>query len=1118
MFRLPTSRIPRYCVHLIAIFGLLLATARHPAYGQASTAAGTIQGTISDPTGAVIPSATVTITNQQTGASARTTTNASGYYSSGPLIPDVYTVAVSKSGFSSLKASVTVQIGNISNGNFHLTVGSSNQTVEVQASGIRVNTQQSEVQDDITLQQIQNLPINGHNFLDLAQLEPGVQMQDGQNFDPTKAGYASVSFNGVDGRTARISLDGQDISDETVGTTTLNVSTGSVEEFQVGRSDLDLSNSITSSGAVMVSTRSGTNAFHGDGYYDFRDERAGFANGPSGTAYPFQRNAFGGGVGGPILKDKLFFFGDSDRIKQDAFAPVEYGGYFSAFSGGYDQAFRDTYSVARLDWNGPHGMHVFGRLGYEVNLAASTYGLGTARYANRDNTPAYVGGVDFATARTTHTFRIGYLKMHNRIADDSAGTLSVVPGALVAGAGGLFAGPNYLAPQATYQSDQQERYDGSWVIGRHTIRYGVSVNHILGGGYASFFGLGPYIALNGAPVSGGDPSDPGDYAANVVEMGNGQGYFTETPAFGLPAGGQHDWRSGIYGGDSWKVSRNLTVNYGIRWDRDTGRTDSDLAPIPCSANVLFGTAGSPCGSGNLFDSLLPGLGASVRQPDQNFGPQAGFAYDLMGNGKTVIRGGAGIYFENNIFNNVLFDRPPKLATGLYNAEDVFCGPYGTSVPIPGGGSITSFDGTSIATLCSEPVSESGPEFVKLQQYYQQKTAAAGASANPNYLPGLLTNNTIGDPIYWPKYQTPRGVQMNIGVQRQLWGGAVLSVDYLRNVITHIDQDPDVNHVGAARYFNSTAAQNAISATLAQLGASSIDQAIADGATIATFAGNGLDSGNNYLSGGYPAALFGLTPDTGAAFPGANPLWGHMNVFFPAGRSVYNGLQMNYRQQLREGLMPGIATGNLEFSYAFSRFVSTAGPDQFFTAGVYDQDCLTCYIGPSGLDRTHQFSAGVVLQVRKGPMVSFISHLYSSLPTNLSLQTNPYGDPGEIFRTDVWGSGNTGELLPGTEPGAFMRQVKGNSINRLINQYNSQSAGRLTPAGQTLVSSGLFTQGQLEQLGAVTPTLAPAPSNQDNNPWLRTFDMTAGYPIKVKYLGEGGSIEPTISAFNLFNFG
>jgi hypothetical protein len=1100
-------------------FGFTMAV-QQTACGQATTAAGTIQGTITDPSGAIVPNTPVTITNNQNGSVIKVLANGSGYYTSGPLIPGSYTISIDQAGFAPMKAGATVQIGNVTNGNLKLSLGKAITQVEVEASDVRVDTTQSEVQGVLTASQIENLPINGRNFLDLAQLEPGVQLQDGQDFDPTKAGYSSVSFNGIYGRNARLSLDGQDISDETVGTTTLNVTQGSIEEFQVGRSDLDLSNEITSSGSIIVSTKSGTNKFHGMGFYDFRDARAGFANGPGGVFDPFQRNQFGGNFGGPILRDRLFFFGSSERIKQDALNPVQLGAPFESLSGGYDGAFRDTYSAGRVDFNAPRGLHLFGRLSYEVNAADSSFGLGFARYANRDNTPGYVGGADFTTGKMTHSLRVSYLKFHNFIADASGGTLSIIPGALIRGNGGLYAGPNYLAPQATYQKDMQERYDGSVVIGRHTIRYGFSLNDINGGGLASFFGLAPYIHIKGADVNNvaTDP-DPTQYAAGVVEMGNGFGYFTEKPNFGLPAGGQQDWRSGIYGGDTWKASSKLTVNFGVRWDRDTGRTDSDLNPIPCSDAQTVDPSQLPCTSGNLFDSLVPGLGDTVRQPNLNFGPQGGFAYDLLGNGKTVVRGGAGIYYENSIFNNTLFDRPGKLKNGLFNAEGIICGGR-NSLEVPGVGAISSFDGTSIATLCSEPISQSGPEFVKFQQYYQQATAAAGASANPNYIPVNLTDN-YGDFIYAPNYQSPRAVQINVGVQRQLWNGAVLSADYLRNVVTHVSQNIDVNHVGAARYLEKDAngvpqaAMNAIAATLTQFGAASIDEAIAEGATIADFANNGLDSGNTYF-GSYPASKYGLTPDTGAAFPGMNPLWGNMQVAYPIGRSVYNGLQMNYRQQLKSEV-PGIASGSLEVSYAFSRFVSTGGADQFFTPGIYDQDCPTCYIGPSGLDRTHQFSAGGFFQVKKGPMVSFITHIYSSLPGNLNLEQDPNGSAGEIFRTDVSGDGTVGDLVPGTMPGAFMRQVKGNSINRLITQYNSQSANRITAAGQALVDNNLFTASQLQSLGAVTPSIETAPVNQVNNPFLRTFDGSLSYPIKLKFLGESASIEPSISVFNLFNF-
>src|SRR5207253_8621878 len=128
-----------------------------------------------------------------------------------------------------------------SSANLKLAVGQESEVVEVQGSEVAVNTEQATVQGILTAQQIENLPINGRNFLDLAQLEPGVQIQDGGNFDPTKNGFSSISFGGRYGRTARIELDGIDVSDETVGTTTQNISAGAIDEFQLSQSTLDLS-------------------------------------------------------------------------------------------------------------------------------------------------------------------------------------------------------------------------------------------------------------------------------------------------------------------------------------------------------------------------------------------------------------------------------------------------------------------------------------------------------------------------------------------------------------------------------------------------------------------------------------------------------------------------------------------------------------------------------------------------------------------------------------------------------------------------------------------------------------------------------------------------------------
>src|SRR5205823_10741778 len=120
------------------------------------------------------------------------------------------------------------------------------------------------------------------NFMEAAQIEPGVQMQDGWNFDPTKLGYAGISIGGRQGRTTRIEVDGLDITDETVGTTTQNIPANSIQEFQISQSSLDFSTELTSSGAVNVATKSGTNKYHGDGFYLLRDKRAGGANFPGG--------------------------------------------------------------------------------------------------------------------------------------------------------------------------------------------------------------------------------------------------------------------------------------------------------------------------------------------------------------------------------------------------------------------------------------------------------------------------------------------------------------------------------------------------------------------------------------------------------------------------------------------------------------------------------------------------------------------------------------------------------------------------------------------------------------------------------------------------------------------
>src|SRR3984893_12357893 len=389
---------------------------------QTTVGTGSIVGTVSDSGGAVVSGAKVVITNTETNQSNDLTSNSSGAYNSGALAPGSYKVQVSAKGFSSVNQNVVVQVGNTTTANVKLPVGQESQVIEVQGSAIAVNTEQAEVQGVLTSAQIESLPVNGRNFLDLAQLEPGVQIQDGTNFDPTKVGYSSISFGGRFGRTARINVDGVDVSDETVGTTTQDIPASAIAEFQISQSKLDLSNGLTSSGAVNVTTKSGSNGYHGEALGLFRDRSVGGASTPGGGSLPFQRSQFGGNLGGAVIKDKLFFFADGERIKQDSFAPLRFSPPFENLNGGFGVPFRDNELMGRVDYNLGRSARLFYRYNYFSNSLPSDFGLGYSVFSNKDIARDHVVGVDFTTGSFTHSVRFSYLKFQNQIVDATLGT------------------------------------------------------------------------------------------------------------------------------------------------------------------------------------------------------------------------------------------------------------------------------------------------------------------------------------------------------------------------------------------------------------------------------------------------------------------------------------------------------------------------------------------------------------------------------------------------------------------------------------------------------------------------------------------------------------------------
>lgn len=1161
----------------IAALSLALATsatlATPAVYGQAiSVNGGAISGTITDASGAVVPNAQVLITSTDTGYKKTVTTTSAGLYQVGPLNPGKYTITVTAPGFATLDVSTVVRTGTATSGSYQLGVGSSAETIQVSTGDLQINTEQAAVSDVLTREQIQGIPVNGRNFLDTLSVEPGVQLQNGESFDPTKAGYSAVSINGASGRTTRILLDGQDITDEFVGTTMYYIPQGAVNEVQLNRSNQDVSGEETSTGNVLVSSASGTNRIHGQAFYNFQDNRVGFAtiNGLANSKAPFQRNQYGGNVGLPLIKDKLFLFANSERVVQHSSTGSTVNGtifpqILAAFPA-YSTPYKETFSLGRLDWNGPFKGHYFARGMYDVNAISGNFNNGYSLYANRDNTYGFAFGADFVSGRFAHSFRGSYEKFHNLIGDTTSGNSSVYNG--VPGihfrytAANLYSGPNINAPQQTFQSDKQLRYDGAWTKGAHNIRFGGSLNRILAGGFAAFYNasyetISATTLLNNANFVAGNnpsnlgcngqvgaaacPSDPvNGYRLSRILIGNGQGYATEKQQFNQ-LGGNSSWRYAFYAVDSWKATPDLTVTMGIRYSVDTNRANQDL-PQPTCADIdnSFVDTPSGCTSGSvkLFDLWVPGLGHQTQQPYFNLAPQLGLNYS-PGSHKTAIRGSFGLFNENNIFNNQSNARSNLLKNGNFFNYDYIQSTKGDFF-IPGKGSVDCFSGTS--TFYSSASSPGGtcaggggapltdlilnrsfgqaiPVIQALKSQYQ------AASAVPQQNAGYVGNTLSATGLYAPFYRAPYSFQYSFGIQREISKGTIISADYIHNSTLHAPTSIDVNHDGAARTMYTPAVQHAIAATNASKGcgnsfsAAATACAVAAGAKISNYAANGLTSNTAY-DGGYAPSYYGDTPNTGAAFPGLHPDLGTASMIFPGGRSGFDALQLVFKTQ-KAHPAPGLRSANFQVAYQYGQSVTSSGngSDQFFSGYTpYNVDQPNLYMGPGSLDRRHQLNFGGSFLIKYGPRIGLLAHFYSARPSTLLLDSTTNSGAGQIFTTDLDGDGTVADLAPGTNPGAYMRQIKGKDLPNYITNFNTTKVGQITPAGQALVSAGYFTAAQLRTIGAaVQPiaTIASGPAIQ--NPAFRVMDANASYPISLGRFREGLSLEPSVAMYNVFNF-
>jgi Carboxypeptidase regulatory-like domain len=745
--------------------------------GFAQVPTGALEGTVSDPQGAVVQGATVSARNKATNNLRVATTGDNGHYRIADLAPGVYEVKVTAANFKTTVASdVRVEVGANVPMDVKLEIGAPSAEVTVVGGGeVQIDRTDNTVAGVVNTRQIETLPLNGRNFLDLAQLQPGTEKVDGASFDPTKANYTGVSIAGQAGRSTQITVDGGSVVDNIVGTTTQNFSQEIVQEFQMGISNFDLSTGASATGSVNIVSRSGTNEFHGNAYGYFRDAKwAAFpglfrldaANGLPPNArtnrIPFNRRQFGGTIGGPIKKDKAFFFFNFERNNQNG-ASVKNPTDLSSFAGFTTTPFRESLLTAKTDINLNNKNSMFVRYSFDDNHGQNPFPEGTGIVPRsgstlfqtddqvvKNRTQGVVFGLTTQLrAHVTNDARYNYNHFDDII--DPATAPAGALGELRVWNGGdqsWRSGTNYIAPQTTFQRRNQIRDDVTWTHSAQTIRFGGDFEH------TSIFGRFAFAKPSRVRIFG--PDDPGGppallteaqfLAAPVRDFSLGIG--NDTLPFADTKGRTVNNRIQFYATDSWKLTKRFTANLGLAYRYDTNLYNLDLT--------------RPAIIAPLFDKGT----SRVPNDKNNWAPRLGFAWDLKGNGRTVVRGGVGMYYDTTIDNLRLFERADL---GKPGSELFLTGTAIRSALLPGGD----------ARFSTSPTSSSG--FITLGNLLPLLPAVRTELENrlkSCTLPtGLQCAGAISGPLFQQNFQLPYSIQWSIGVQRELPWKMVLQSDY-----------------------------------------------------------------------------------------------------------------------------------------------------------------------------------------------------------------------------------------------------------------------------------------------------------------------------------------------------
>jgi hypothetical protein len=654
---------------------------------------------VQDSSGALVPAAKIVVQAADSSLQRETISDVRGEFRIEDLLPGTYQLTVNAKGFAEARSNVKVLVSSVQEVTVRLKLQAVEQSIRLEVDGPGSITTQpidstSAVhQAVITTQDLQAIPLAARSFANIAYLAPGTEPVEPS--DPTKARITAVSTGGSSGLNNDLSVDGADNSDDWIGGFLQNFSPESIQEFAVRTALEDADTGRTTAGSVVITTKAGTNHWHGSGAFYERaaalNARFPIENPAPNPKQPFSRQNYVGTLGGPIVDNKVWFFSSFEYVHEDAsiaYSPASQT-QFDALSQLAAQGlvdvngtavtniavpssvpipFRDYLGLIRFDWAQSTRSRWFLRFSADSYLTHNALvqqgtlpSTGATAHNNYTNfvinnqftfSPTWLGTLVLGGS-TLHLTQARNSDLGFALAFPFSSTSNAISGLETFG-DNQFVTAVTAFPVLRNQEKYQFRYDVSHIAGGHAPRFGINFIH--------------EPVLSGALTANAEtlvtlPEDPTFYLSNPAQFtADIAANSASTPA-GDGSFSQNVQRLGFYAEDSWRVARNLTVNYGLRYDTTFG---------------LFVASGhdqslNPALAGN---GIIAGIPHDYRKA---FAPRLGVAYGLGSSGKTVLRGGVGLYYNDlaqngwveafnavNNFNIMNASGPPSLIDPNYH--------------------------------------------------------------------------------------------------------------------------------------------------------------------------------------------------------------------------------------------------------------------------------------------------------------------------------------------------------------------------------------------------------------------------------------------------------------------